>query len=323
MTYKKDSALLVEDINNVMNYTSSEYGKRGKIPRSSQLPYCGLRDFHEYNIFLENNKRKYWFRKDADTSGLMYMGMGTLIHSLLQNIFPKTLKNCFLIGNYNAAECSIDECPHKKNFPTEMGSGGCSTCGKFLPYRELYACSSFSSHVDLVLRIKDTDRVWILDIKTTSGMNMYLQRKTGKVFPHKNHIHQVDSYACNFTPVLRKMGLKLQGTMLLYISRDKPVDYLLMPVEKNYTDRILNRIAKKLDTCSESYSRNNSIMGTDKKKTGRKADLKDFEYLAERKLCKDRKYYDDKVATSWSRCPLEDVCWSKKLKKTVMEKLPC
>lgn len=320
--YDRDMALIREDIDTAMNQVVSEYRDRNKILRSSGLPYCSLRELYAYCLWInDGNKHKYWYLGDMDTGGLAYVGIGTLIHELFQNMLTRGMKNCTLIGNFDAGECTRSQCPHKKNRVAEMDRKGCLQCKKQLPYREMHASSSFTSHLDIALRINGTNRVYFIDIKTTAMQKVWGYNRSGKGFPQNNYVFQVDSYAVNFTPQLEAMGLKLVGSAIWYAPRDRPTDVTLVPVEKKYTRKRLNKIAKLLDQCNEGFMRMNDILGIKRSRGRREITKEDVAFLTSKKLCISKEYYDDKVHDQWNPCPLAAECFSKSCKKSVAQEV--
>lgn len=317
----KDIKIISDDITNAMQTGIVEPSTRGKTLRSSGLPYCGTRELNDWLSFLkEGGDWDDWNFSHLETRSLMFMGIGTVLHELLQNTIAPELKNVSLIGNWDAKECKKSSCPHRKNRITEMDKSGCLQCGKHLPYRELFGKSSYSSHIDFIFRINGTNRVYFPDLKTTSLRKIWNYTAGRGGLPEKKHTHQLDSYVLQFENEMNSMGLEVMGSFVWYLPRDDPAQWKMVPVRKSYSHKEKKKLAKSLDGQARSFETMTKVIGIDSQTKPKKIESEDLDQLLKDKLCSDSNYYKTRVHESYSVCPLKDICFTSKM-KTHMKKV--
>jgi hypothetical protein len=111
---------------------------------------------------------------------------------------------------------------------------------------------------------------------------------------------------------LKKMGLKLCGSMLLYIPRDKPDNPELVVVRNNPDDEWYEATKRKLDRVATGYQLVTPLIKS--KSTLKKVTVEQLEQISEYKLCNSKKdylnNYDPRSAYKGNQpCPLLEVCF--------------
>lgn len=290
---------------------------RKDLLRSSSLPYCPLQE-----LFMYTSGMDYGFEESYQS--LAYTSMGTIMHELLQNWVPRHISKIKVIGKWDAnkIDCRLKKCPIKKDPIQALDQNGCSKCNKLPLYDELEGASKFTSHIDWVILIGDTKRVYIIDIKTTSVTQVWKYQRGERNFPQKPYVAQTDSYIVQLAPMLKEMGYEIAGSMIFYVPRDKPDQPVLVPVRKSIDDAFIERTRKLLFRCGDGYARLTEDMKADT------LSMDNIKHAYAHRLCRNEKYYQKNVESKYKTCPLADVCFDKdkselrkRLKKTMKQYL--
>jgi hypothetical protein len=161
--------------------------------RPSQLPFCPIE-------FFINHAGKGLYRS-MGLAGSLYVNMGTVVHSVLQQYLVKSGK---ILGNYKCHECGTF---HKFSFKTEC-------CDFPTEYHELeISWGGISGHIDAVYKYKG--KYYILDFKTTSVAQAPKKQKD----PGVTYREQIETYAYLFE---LQYKTPIAGIMDAFIIRDNP-----------------------------------------------------------------------------------------------------
>lgn len=307
--FNYDMKIISSELEKIFNtsYLPSDK-ERGKRLRSSSLPYCPVQEL-------------WWFMRDEieepveEFSMVWYVTLGHMVHELLQNWVPKFAKKIKIIGLWDATSvgCKNETCPFQSKYPIQaLDKKGCSKCGKIPHYQEIASNSKFTSHTDWIIQISGTNRVYVVDIKTTSSLQMWNHNKgKSNKYPQKEYIAQTDSYLVQLYPLLTKMGFKVSGSFILYMPRDNPRAAKLIPVRKKITTSFLERTKEILYRVSEGYMIVGKIINKREPIT-----TKQISQVVEHKLCSSKEdYKENHLPTYGDPCPLLGVCFKSKLAK--------
>lgn len=306
-TFRDDMLVIREELTRIFEAERPSDRTRAKKLRSSSLPYCPLQELYLH--------MKGWIEPPTEQFPMMsYVTIGTMTHELLQNWVPRFAKKIKIIGLWDATsvDCQNDSttCPFKSKYPIQaLDRKGCPKCGKIPHYEEIASNSKFTSHTDWVIQIAGTNRVYVVDIKTTSLTAVRLHDKGQGKFPQKNYIAQTDSYLVQLTPLLTAMGFEVCGSFILYIPRDRPPNYRLVTARSSVTPEFLAETKERLYRVSDGYRAVGKVMEQDTPIT-----KSQVEQIVAAKLCCSKKDYRDNHAPTYDDpCPLLDVCFKRKL----------
>lgn len=305
--FRDDMNLIKSELDRI--FDSEQPSSRTRAPklRSSSLPYCPVQEL-------------YWHMRDEIPDPvepfpmMSYVTIGTMIHELLQNWVPRFARKILIIGMWDATsvDCKEDHktCPFKGKYPIQaLNHKGCSKCGKVPHYEEIASNSKFTSHTDWIIQIKGTNRVYIVDIKTTSLVAVKLHDFGKGKFPQKNYIAQTDSYLVQLAPLLTQMGLEVCGSFILYIPRDNPPNYRMVTARSKVTKEFLESKKAMLYKVADGYKLVGNIMGQTSKIAKQQV-----EEVVKHKLCDSKQdYMENHLPTYGDICPLITICFKKDL----------
>lgn len=184
--------------------------------RPSQLPFCPIE-------FFINHASKGLYRS-MGLAGSLYVNMGTVVHTVLQQYLVKSGK---ILGNYKCHECGKF---HKFSFKTEC-------CDFPTSYEELEInWKGIHGHIDAVYKYKG--KLYILDFKTTSVAQAPKKQKD----PGITYREQIETYAYLFELQYKE---RIEGIMDAFIIRDNPNKDPVVWF-RPFTDKTRARVRKRL-----------------------------------------------------------------------------
>jgi hypothetical protein len=187
--------LIKEYADAIANVTHSSRVSPGRVLylRPSQMPFCPIE-------FFINHASKGMYRS-MGMAGAMYVNMGTVVHTVLQQYLTKSGK---ILGNYKCHECGTF---HKLSFKTEC-------CDFPTEYHEVeISVGGISGHIDAIYKWKG--KLFILDFKTT-GLKLAVKKEKD---PGATYREQIETYAYLFE---LQYDMKISGIMDAFIIRDNP-----------------------------------------------------------------------------------------------------
>jgi hypothetical protein len=246
----------------------------------SSFPYCALQHAHQKFTGAHESAREEF--------GLSYYaGIGTTVHSVLQRYLGATGK---MIGKW---KCVNKKCKHvHKEHPK---NGQCIKCKSPAIYKEIGGRHGkhIHWHTDGIVKIGKYH--FLIDFKTTSSYQVYLHTKQNKkVFPHKSHEFQIRSY---IVMAEKKLGIKLDGWILVYGSRDH-FQRDLVVVPRLLPDNFRKQVSKQLDIWDQQFGKVLKMKG-----------LSSLPKAIEMKACVDKKFYEEFYHSPWEPCPIHKVCF--------------
>ena len=303
----------------------------------STFPYCGLQHFwsimngEEPHPKSDTNRHSPW-----PNSGSYYTGVGTTVHSWVQDVLHKHLGDHKgdMIGDWRCGNPKCGSHKYKQGarrsdilfafhswseLPDECpvcNWKGNAECGAdTFVYEELglKLGKRTHGHIDGLYRypLKGQPLYFLVDYKTTSAFGCYKHRTYGNQFPYKKNKAQIKSY-CGL--VSEQYNIPIAGWILIYLARDNPqkdkvlvgVDITPEEVQKAYKQAML------WDKCFDL------IRTADEE--GYCLSKKDVGTLVKCKTCKSQKRYEAIMKDDFHECPLAPVCFDperlkKKLKK--------
>lgn len=251
--------------------------------RVSGFPYCGLKD--AYHRMLEEPP-------EDDAYGMSYYTtVGTAAHLVFQRFMGSKGQ---IYGDWKCLSCKTT-----KEF---SNSNKCPKCKSEMLYEELTVASGkhLTGHVDGLFKTK-SGRYVVIDYKTSSVKSIMAHRRALKYkkdsyFPYKKNVEQITAYVVLLE---EKYGIKIDGWILLYISRDKPDEYYAF-VGADVSEEEKKKTAFKMRLYNASYTR-----------AKRLKDFDDVIWLIENKPCKNYTFYTENYK-GFKDCPLAAVCFSPK-----------
>jgi PD-(D/E)XK nuclease superfamily len=187
--------LVTDYANSIEHATHSSRVSPGRVLylRPSQMPFCPIE-------FFINHAGKGMYRS-MGLAGALYVNMGTVVHSVLQQYLTKSGK---ILGDYECHECGT---MHKLSYKTEC-------CDFPTEYHEIEIdYKGIHGHIDAVYLYKG--KLYILDFKTTSIAQAPKKEKD----PGVTYREQIETYAYL---IELQYGLEIAGVMDAFIIRDNP-----------------------------------------------------------------------------------------------------
>lgn len=324
MSFTKDLKLIKAEIDQAFTISTPGLRERAKLLRSSSLPYCPLRELAntlnpiEDDPYYLTDEGKLIKDDYADLRGLFYTGIGSVVHTILQNFLPQTYRKIGVLARWDVEAvggCEIADCPNKNGRIQVVNRKGCRKCGRHLPHVEIESYGKFTSHTDKIYvigervpnstKIRWTNRVIILDIKTCSSKQLWWWRKKKSTLPVKKHVHQIDSYCVTLTPLLTKMGYRVTGSAILYIPRDKIDDFELIPA-REWSQAAYTEIKARLHRVSDGWRAIGRHL-----KAQTIASQAAAQECHKHKLCSSLQWYQENVEDTFDKCQLASVCFNK------------
>lgn len=270
--------------------------KRVEELHPSSFPYCGLRDAYSIMVNGESETRS------MDGGGLYYTSVGTIVHTVLQELFGKLKRKKhkvegYLIGDWH---CKNIECKHIVPVSKYVK---CPKCRSDTQYEELGIVHGVRTHGHLDglyhVKIGDTWYYLVIDYKTSSVKAIDRYKTTRKGFPYVSNKWQIRSY----TQYLKQYGIKVDGWLLIYIARDKPTTEWAVVGEMLEKD-VVKMISKYIDEADASFN----LVRENKKNL-----IPVLSELHEMKLCPSKEFYTNEVHDNFDPCPLNEngLCWRK------------
>lgn len=261
-----------------------DHSNRVEKLRVSGFPYCGLQ--HCYKKLTHDGSLP------TNNFGLpFYTGVGTVVHEVLQRYLGQGRK---IYGNWKCLTCDTTvECSNKSK---------CPNCSAEMQYEEfeVHAFKHLSGHLDGIYKAKD-GKYYVIDYKTSSVRNIYKHRKYG-VFPYAKNRAQISAYCAL---IEEEYDIEISGWMLIYVARDNPM--IVEVVGDTLTTKQKARILKMCKGYDDQYEVVCNIKS-----------FKDIEHLIDVKPCNNREYYQQHYK-GIEGCPLESVCFTKKLRQFMKE----
>lgn len=278
----------------------TKHNSRAGELHPSSYPFCGLE--HAWNIVTGKQ------REEMNFFGDYYTGLGTFAHELMQRQFGRGKQ---ILGDWKCLDCG------KKKALAYYAP--CKRCGsEHVEYEELrieYGRHTVG-HVDGVILIDG--KLWVIDYKTSSVKNNEKHRQTGTQYPYKYNVAQIKSY-CYYLE--KYHGLKIEGWMLIYVSRDHLINDCVT-VGDIVTDEEKVKLGKKFARYDNTFHVAEKL-----KKEGKtpKRRAEYFKYLVEKKPCETMADYKEEFWTGYEiKCDLakDGTCFnSHRLKTAIKNKL--
>lgn len=194
----------------------------GKL-RISSFPFCP----RAYMFNLVDAKRA---TKTFNTLGQYYTEVGTITHEIVQSALERVHSKVKMVRDYECVSCRA-----KYVFRTRPAKCKCgSTEFKWHEHTVKYG-KHIEGHIDDSVLLP-SKRIWTIDYKTTSKEKILEHRKTGKVFPYESNKAQLSTYSA----IKWHEGYDIEGYALIYIARDNPSVYEIVPALLKTPNRILN-----------------------------------------------------------------------------------
>lgn len=196
--------------------------------RVSSFPFCGLRWFLGLPQSLAADAT-------LDFASLYFTSVGTTVHSVLQeaiaSISSETKER---IGFRVLNDWVCRDCKCRHGMTTKPDS--CKNCqGGSLRREEIELKDDWKvGHIDEVLEVTlGTEVFWVvLDYKTCTTLATEIKGK----LPYVGNVMQVKGYVQE----LRNRGKPAKMAMLVYVPRDNPFRFKIIPVEVNQEQRWLD-----------------------------------------------------------------------------------
>lgn len=274
--------------------------KRAEELHPSSFPYCGLR--HAWEWLQEGEDPEH---QEMGASMAYYTGVGTVVHSMLQRfigkVHPKThdVKG-YVIGDW---KCLNKKCGKTYSF-THMP--WCKKCKHETLYEELGIKFGRRTHghTDCLYCIEVANKksgkvrkfYFIVDYKTSSVEAIQAHNRFGNRFPYTSNREQIRAYAIYLEELY---DIEISGWILCYVARDNPQKHfaLVGDVLDDDDKEELRKLVHKSDKVFH-YVRNRIAVDTVEEDV--------VPVLVKHKLCKNRKYYEERVADKFDPCPLAE-----------------
>lgn len=240
--------------------------------RFSGFPFCGLRWFLSLPSALESKSK-------LDFASYYFTSVGTTVHDVIQNALSSVSTDAQdSIGFRILNDWVCRDCKHRHAMTTKPGS--CAKCGATsLRREEIEIRDEWKvGHIDEVLEVTlGTDVHWVvLDYKTCTTLATEIKGK----LPYVGNVMQVRGYVQE----LRNRGKPAKMAMLVYVPRDNPFRFKVIPVDVKNEQRWLTFY-------EEQFKLASSVSGP-----RRLLDLVDSRPCA------------DSVPERYCECPLRDSC---------------
>lgn len=234
----------------------------GKL-RISSFPFCPRS--YLFNLVDARSPTKTF-----STMGRYYTEVGTITHEIIQDALERTDSKVHMVRDYECTAC------HKKYvYRTRPKKCSCgNTTFKWHEHTVKYG-KYIEGHID-DSTLLPTKRIWTIDYKTTSKEKIVQHRKTGKVFPYESNVAQLSTYSA----IKWHEGYDIEGYALVYVARDNPSQYEIVPT--------LLKNPKKILQAAESYDHQFGLIAT-----GRYEEIEP--------LCKTEKEINAKVFCSYRK----------------------
>lgn len=256
--------------------------------RVSGFPFCGLQTAYKKIAGIKETKH--------DAGMPFYTSVGTAAHLVFQRYLGQKGQ---VWGDW---KCYNKECNHIVRFSLKTR---CPQCKSEMEYEEfeVKAFKHLSGHIDGVYQADD-GTYWIIDYKTSSVKTIRLHRKQGDVFPYSKNKAQIMTYCAL---IEKKYGIKISGWSLLYVARDDP--FMVEVCSDFVTDKAKRSIIKKCKLYDDQWS---AILELTKPGS--------LDFLVDTKPCRTYDFYLEHFK-GFKGCPLEAVCFTKRLPSFVHEAL--
>ena len=285
-----DLKLISGEIDKLLSHSRINIRDRDKKLRASKLPYCPLRESYE----MVDSKKKLADQSE-DIKKHLYTGIGNVMHEVTQDWMIRFATNYEMMGNWKI-KCDDHTCPFKNGDLLALDKEGCPTCGRFPSYVELAFDDKWTAHVDGLIRMTGTNRVYIIDYKTTSYKILKFKSNT---LPPAKHVFQTGAYSILVKKLLANYNLDLIHPLILYIVRDDVRHKKLVLID----DLDLNDLEQRLQKTSDGYNLITKAINEDK--FSLQTAFESYNY----KLCDSMDYYLNKVEDPYSKCPLAGYCF--------------
>lgn len=276
-----------------------EFWRRDGELHPSGFPFCGLRA--AYERFVRDDDPIVYESFGSD----YYLNAGTVMHSAFQRWFGKKGR---LIGDWECVRCKR-VC--KFNVRPKKCPCGCPE----FKYNELGALEGkLSWHTDglFMYGSHEDPEYWLVDLKSTSMWALEKhERGQASDLPYKKNIFQIESYT---RLVEKKHKIKIAGWLLVYVPRDKPNQSWRIGIfGKELNDERREELDARLETAIQDF---NHVLHV------RTHPVKVFKRVLPTKICPDRDFYNEFIASPFDECPLQEVCFNRKrllatLKETI------
>lgn len=263
-----------------------EANQRSFMKRDSELhpsgfPYCGLRDgYQRLGLRLTDF---LVFRKFDDD---FYLNIGTVAHSALQLWLGESKK---MYGDWKCLSCG-------RLHAFQIKPRRCIKCrSKRFDYHEIGGKFGQNVYWHSDGLFKDSNgKWWVIDYKTSAVSAIQDHKKTGVRFPYKTNKIQIETYCVLLE---QKLGIKISGWMLKYVSRDYPRFHNVTVAEK-FTSERRELVTKHLKLSDKIFP------------IAREAtDAETFDKLARHKLCSSKAYYLESIHNEYDPCPIYKDCF--------------
>ncbi len=293
----------MSNIKNILSITEGLYRSailystssiRERKLRPSGFPYCGLKDMFEE--ITGGPKSTVGFGLD------FYGSVGTAAHLIFQKYMGITGK---IVGNW---ECKNVNCSNFKKI-CKFSVNNLCTCGFFMEYHELTIKNrNIIGHVDCLLLIEG--KYYVLDYKTSTLASIEKHKEIGNIFPYTKNVHQILSYCICLE---RNFNIKIEGWMLMYISRDTP--YQVALVGKDFDAPSRRAEKARMNRYNEQFAQASKVIED--------SDPAPVKALIDSKPCTSYKHWRSEFG-DFDKCPLgsSHVCFqAAKLKQVVNDAL--
>ena len=191
----------------------------GKL-RVSSFPFCS---------------RKYLFdsvattHQDFTVMGRYYTEVGTITHTIIQDALEASTSSIKMIRDYKCNDCGkhYEYCVKPKK--CKCGS----TNLQYLEHTVNYG-KHIQGHIDDSILLPNK-KIWAVDYKTTSLEKIVAYKKTGKGFPYESNVAQLSAYSA----IKWQDGYDIEGYILVYIARDNPSKFAMVPAKLTNPEGIL------------------------------------------------------------------------------------
>jgi hypothetical protein len=274
----------------------------------SSSPFCSYRYLMDLLKWGESEYRNYPSKMEY------YCEIGTIAHLVFQKTFMNHAHDeenpeVKIIGDYECTNCDA-------KFPFSF-THLCTKCGSPTRYEELgvrYG-KRVHGHIDYVIQY--LGKYYILDFKTSSValiQSAYRCKDKGykSPLPYPKNLFQVLSYGsyCE-NGGLRYGNIEIEGIILLYASRDNPMQNYYFHYENFGKWRSL--LKKYIMISDNMFDLSRKIFKAVKK--GKEIDKKHIEKIAKYKLCSSVEEYESTYMDKYDVCPYVATCMSSTCKR--------
>lgn len=276
---------------------------RGPEYRPSSFPICPILVHMQFMKAAVDG----FYESNMHAGGGYFTTVGTAAHENIQYYMGTTGK---VYGHWKCRNNKCQKHHDARDLYDEKGKiirpgiltrqhttkNTCPSCKVAMEYVEI--CIDYNGlkgHIDCIYKMPDGS-YWVLDYKTsTKGLIK------GNKLPKREHLMQVPTYCYVLE---KKYKMKISGFSLLYLSRDNPFEF--REYAEQWGPRRRDEIRDLIKNQKKIYRAAVNSFIQDKPELAMK--------------CKPCQVPDDyeRLMPAYEDCPMEKVCFSKKLLKEVM-----